>query len=61
MKKLMLFLLILSMACDTGNLTFIADLPNSLREVSGMEYMASTGEIWMHNDGENKPRLYSMD
>ena len=61
MKKFLLIILISSMACDTGNLTVIADLPKTLKEVSGMEYLPQRDEIWMLNDGGNKARLYRID
>ena len=61
MKKILLLCLLTSMACDTGNLTVIADLPRSLKEVSGIEYLPSSGDIWMLNDGGNKARLYRLD
>lgn len=50
-----------SMACDTGNLTVIADLPKTLAEVSGAECLGDCNEIWMLNDSNNKARLYKID
>ncbi|MBT8272344.1 MAG: hypothetical protein KJO77_00970 [Bacteroidia bacterium] len=49
-----------SLSCDTGNLTVIADLPSTLKEVSGTEIVKGSELIWMLNDGGNKPRLYGL-
>ncbi len=61
MKRLILLLLMTGMACDTGNLTIIADLPKTLSEVSGAECIDGCSQIWMLNDSGNKPRLYKLD
>ncbi|MBT8267627.1 MAG: hypothetical protein KJN59_00255 [Bacteroidia bacterium] len=61
MKKILVLFLLSSMACDTGNLTVIADLPKSLAEVSGAECLGNCEELWMLNDSGNKARLYKVD
>ncbi|MBT8253214.1 MAG: hypothetical protein HKN00_04595 [Flavobacteriaceae bacterium] len=60
-KKIIAFLILSSMSCDTGNLTLIADLPNALAEVSGMECQNDSSEVWMLNDSGNKAKLYRLD
>ena len=57
MKRFLLLVLVSSMACDTGELTFVADLPRSMAEVSGIEISAEGESLWMINDGGNKARL----
>lgn len=49
------------LACDTGNITTIADLPKKLSEASGMEITSKSDIIWMLNDGGNKSRLYGLN
>lgn len=61
MNKLLSILLLLSISCDTGNLTLIGSLPNKLKEVSGTETIKDSNLIWMHNDGGNKSKLYALN
>jgi len=49
------------MACDTGELIVIADLPKTLNEVSGIEVAGDSISVWMLNDGGNKAKLYRLD
>ncbi|WP_299556913.1 hypothetical protein [Seonamhaeicola sp.] len=60
-KLSFVFLVVLSVSCQTGNLTVLADLPNTLNEVSGTETTIHTDLIWTLNDSGNKPRLYALD
>ena len=61
LKKAFLILILLLLACDTGNITTIADLPKKLSEASGMEITSKSNLIWMLNDGGNKSRLYGLN
>lgn len=49
------------MGCDTGNLTVLVDLPNSLYEVSGIETATNSTSLWMLNDGGNKSELFKVN
>ncbi|NNC69432.1 MAG: hypothetical protein HKN90_01260 [Flavobacteriaceae bacterium] len=50
------------MSCTNfGQLTVLADLPNLLKEVSGIETVSNSDLIWMLNDGGNKSELYALD
>jgi len=56
-----LFLLIITSSCDTGNLDVVADLSSDLHEVSGTETVVGSELLWMLNDGGNVPILYGLD
>lgn len=60
MKKI-LALLPIFISCDTGNLEVIADIPMLINEVSGIETSNNSEDIWMINDGGNKPQLFLVD
>jgi len=60
-KKLIALFYILLLACDTGDMKVIADLPRSLNEASGIEKTNHSDLLWMINDGGNKPILYGLD
>ena len=51
----------LCIGCMQSDLTFITDLPKTLKEVSGIAIDKKTNLIWMVNDSGNKPVLYSLD
>ena len=54
------FLLIIS--CQNfGQLKVLADLPNSLEEVSGIQKIKGSNLLWMLNDSGNKPIIYGVD
>lgn len=61
MRTLFCFLFLLSIGCETGDLKVIADLPSDLEEVSGIELVANSENIWMLNDGGNASKLYAID
>lgn len=61
MKKLIALFYIFLLACDTGNLSVVSDLPNSLKEASGLETSANSNLLWMINDSGNKSILYGLD
>ncbi len=54
-------LLLLVIACHTGNLPVLTDLPNTMKEVSGTETVMGSELIWMLNDGGNKSKLYGLN
>lgn len=59
--KSLIFLLLIILSCETGNLKTLMDLPINLSEVSGIAFDKSNGVIWMVNDSGNKPVLYGLD
>lgn len=61
LKKYCFLLLVLALACDTGNLTVLADLPGKLKEASGIETVKDSNLIWMLNDGGNSAEIYGLD
>jgi len=61
MNKFLITLFLLISNCQTGELKVIADLPLTLKEVSGTETTKQSNLIWTLNDGGNKPRLYGLD
>ena len=61
LKKISLLLILLSFSCNTGNLTIIADLPNSLKEVSAAEITVASDLLWVIEDAGNKNRLYGIN
>lgn len=62
MKKILFyFLLFVLYSCTNyGQLKVIADLPKTLKEVSGNEISQDKQFVWMINDSGNKPRLYGV-
>ena len=57
-----LILLFLCISCTNfGQLKVLADLPVTLKEVSGIETTNGSGFIWMLNDGGNKSELYGVN
>tara|TARA_B110000902_G_scaffold176420_1_gene200122 strand:+ start:1140 stop:1985 length:846 start_codon:yes stop_codon:yes gene_type:complete len=62
MKKIgIIFIFLLFISCQNfGQLTFIADLPKDLEEVSGVESARNSSLIWMINDGGNQPKLFGV-
>lgn len=62
MKKAFIFFSFLSLiSCQNfGQLKVLADLPKSLKEVSGTETTKDNDLIWMVNDGGNPPKLYAV-
>ena len=61
MKKLIALFYVLLLACDTGNLTVVTELPKSLREASGLEKIPNSNFLWMINDSGNKSILYGLN
>lgn len=60
-KHVFLFFLLLSTSCNTGNLTVISDLPNSLKEASAIETVANSNLLWTIEDSGNKNNIYGLD
>lgn len=65
MKKLAISILFLGfVGCQInenfGKLTFLADLPRDLNEVSGNQILPNSELIWMHNDGGNASKIYGV-
>ncbi|NND64111.1 MAG: hypothetical protein HKN48_13045 [Flavobacteriaceae bacterium] len=64
MKKMLLFILFvpLVVSCQNfGKLEVVADLPGTLKEVSGIEFYPNTTVVWTLNDSRNPPELYAFD
>lgn len=59
-QQLLIILLFLS-SCDTGKLTVIADLPNSLKEISAAETLPNSDLVWVIEDKGNKNNIYGID
>ena len=62
MKKIISFFsFLLLLSCQNfGQLSFVADLPKSLNEVSGVEFVNNTNDVWIINDSGNKSELYRI-
>ncbi|MFC4723297.1 hypothetical protein ACFO5O_13255 [Geojedonia litorea] len=56
-----LVVLVLFMSCDTGKLTFVADISSGLKEVSGTEITSNSKLIWVIEDSGNKNNLYGLN
>ena len=48
-------------SCNTKNLKHVADLPDSLKEVSGTEMVKNFETFWMVNDAGNDSILFELD
>lgn len=60
-KYLILFTFLLLVSCQNfGQLKVIADLPKTLKEVSGIQVVPNSDLIWMLNDSGNKPILFGV-
>ena len=62
MKKVFIFncLLVFFSCQNFGQLKMLGDLPKSLKEVSGNEYIQSTKAIWILEDGGNSSNVYRI-
>jgi len=50
------------MSCQNfGQLTLVADLSKSLKEVSGNEIIVNSDLIWMVNDSGNRPEVFGVN
>ena len=63
LKKMILFLTFLGLVCCQSfeKLKVLAELPNSLDEVSGIIKIKESDLLWMLNDSGNKPIIYGVD
>lgn len=61
MNKFLLSILLITSSCTTGNLTVIADLPNSLKEASAIETVVNSELLWTIEDAGNKNNIYGLD
>lgn len=60
-KILFSFSFCLIFSCQNfGQLKMLGDLPNSLKEVSGNEYVAKTNSFWVLEDGGNSSKIYQL-
>ena len=62
MKKLFIlnYLLVFFSCQNFGQLKMLGDLPNSLKEVSGNEYIQNSNAIWILEDGGNSSDIYKI-
>jgi len=62
LKKIFSFFTFLFLiSCQNfGQLSFLADLPKNLKEVSGNETIRNSNLIWMLNDGGNESKIYAV-
>ncbi|MEL6811520.1 MAG: hypothetical protein AAFP76_09315 [Bacteroidota bacterium] len=52
----------LTVSCqDFGKLELIADLPGTIKEVSGIEKFPNEDIVWTINDSRNPPEVYAYD
>lgn len=56
-----LFFILFIFSCTTKNLNIIADLPYTVREVSGTEIAKDSDLLWMVNDAGNASKLYGIN
>lgn len=57
----LLFLPLMTLSCNTGNLKVVANIPIDLTEVSAVETTSSSDLIWVIEDSGNKNHLYGLD
>ncbi len=61
-RSFVLISFFLIVSCQNfGQLKVLADLPNSLKEVSGIEKIKNAELLWMLNDSGNKPVIYGVN
>ncbi len=61
MRKIVLLSLVFISCTNFGQLTVVADLSTSLKEVSGNEMIANSNLIWMVNDSGNKSEIFGVN
>lgn len=60
--SLLIIFMTLTASCqDFGKLEIVADLPRTLKEVSGVEYFPGDSIVWTINDSRNPPEIYGFD
>jgi len=60
-KRLIFILLIVSCCQSQGNLTFLGDLSNDLKEVSAIDYFNTDDHFWIIEDSGNKNEIFALD
>ncbi|MBU3821085.1 hypothetical protein KO566_03355 [Flavobacteriaceae bacterium XHP0103] len=60
-KPRLLAISFLFLSCNTGNLTMIGDMANSLKEVSAAETIPNSNLIWVIEDAGNQNNLYGLN
>ncbi|MDY7394960.1 SdiA-regulated domain-containing protein [Aureibaculum sp. 2210JD6-5] len=60
LSRIFIFLLI-SLSCQTGELTVTGNLPSNLKEVSAIEITSKSDLIWVIEDAGNKNILYGLN
>jgi len=61
MKKIIILSLIFVSCSNFGQLTLVADLSKSLKEVSGNQIIVHSELVWMVNDSGNKPEVFGVN
>ncbi|GAA4962672.1 SdiA-regulated domain-containing protein [Algibacter aquimarinus] len=61
MKKILVFLFISILACNTGKLKILADINSDLKEASAIEKVTSSSLLWTIEDSGNKNNIYGLD
>jgi hypothetical protein len=60
MSRILIFFMLFSFGCSTGELKVIADLPTSLKEVSAIEISSASDLFWVIEDAGNDNKLYGL-
>ena len=61
LRKIIGFIVVIFFSCNSGDLKFVADLPYTLREVSGAQSVSGSDLIWMVNDAGNSSLVYGTN
>lgn len=61
MKKIGFIFILIFVGCNSKNLKIVADIPYSVREVSGTEMVKNFETLWMVNDAGNSPILFELN
>ncbi len=61
MHKFLLAVILFTSGCNPDSHHVIADLPDTLHEVSGTEVAPKSKLIWMINDGGNASKIYGLN
>ncbi len=57
----LLFLSLVTLSCNTGNLKVVANISSDLMEVSAVETTSNSDLIWVIEDSGNRNNLYGLD
>ncbi len=61
MKKILVFVYISIIACNTGKLKVIADIDSDLKEASAIEKVVNSDLLWTIEDSGNKNNIYGLN